>query len=42
MFISGGALQTHALGTVQVNRATEEETWELDLAAANSVLAEAA
>ena len=42
MFISGAALQTHALGPVQVERATEEETWELNVVAANSVFAEAA
>jgi putative zinc finger/helix-turn-helix YgiT family protein len=43
MFIPGGALQTQVLGAVQVNRAIEkEETWELDLVAANSALAEAA
>ncbi len=42
MFIAGGVLETRTLGSVQINRPTEEETWELDLAAANSVLAEAA
>jgi HTH-type transcriptional regulator/antitoxin MqsA len=43
MFIPGVALQTQALGAVQLNRATDkDETWELNLAAANSFLAEAA